>query len=105
MIDLELYILFICCLIFTFLYEVVTLSKPTERSQEGSELEGAVFGIFGSVCWIILSLVYFVGAAMESRPYVISLFFMGIGIIYIVRWMIDLLNMGKWARQLGTVET
>ena len=105
MIDLELYILFSCCLGFTFFYELFRLSQPSARSEEGSQLEAKIFGIFGSFFWIILSLVYFVGAAIQSRPYIVSLFFMGIGIIYIVRWMIDLLNIGKWSKELGEIET
>jgi len=104
LVELELIILFICCLIFSFLYEVFQSAKESTEVQEGSSLGSTVFGIFSSFCWIILSLVYFVGAAQEGRPYVISLFFGGIGIIYIVRWMIDLLNIGKWQRELGEVE-
>ena len=104
MIELELIMIFVCCLIFSCLYELFHHAEESRQVQEGSSLSSTVFGIIGSFCWIILSLVYFVGAAQEGRPYVISLFFSGIGIIYIVRWIIDLINMGKWARELGEVE-
>lgn len=62
-------------------------------------------GIIGSMSWIILGLVFFVGRALAgSETYVIGMLFNGIGIIFIILWMIDLLNIGKWKKELGEVE-
>lgn len=94
--DLEIFILLIIAIFFTVIY----LIKRDSKNQ-------AVWaGIIGSMTWIIMSLVFFVGRALDNAAtMVLALFFSGIGIIFIIMWMIDLLNMGKWAKELGEVET
>jgi hypothetical protein len=85
----------IISLFFTLLYLI--------RRDTRQQLTWA--GIIGSMTWIIMSLVFFVGRAMQGMAtYVVGLFFSGIGIILVVLWLIDLLNLGKWARELGEVE-
>lgn len=51
-------------------------------------------GIIGSMCWIVFGLAWFV---LATETYIIGLLWNGIGIFYIVRWMIDLVDM----RSLG----
>lgn len=100
MFDLEIYILLIIALFFSTLY---LLNRKSKEPWTWA-------GIVGSMTWLIMSLVYFVGrvadpALSPTRIYVVSLFFGGIGIIFIMLWMVDLLNLGKWAKELGEVET
>ena len=88
MFDLEVLLLLVVALFFSLVYEV-------KRELTWS-------GIIGSMTWIIMSLVYFVGAASADpqKPYVLALFFSGIGIIYIIRWMIDLVDVRKLSREI-----
>lgn len=56
--------------------------------------------------WIILGLVFFVGRAMDGMgTYVVGLLFNGIGILFLVMCLIDIINIGKWQKELGEVET
>lgn len=58
------------------------------------------------MCWMILGLAFFVDRALaEMATYSAGLFFNGVGIFFIVLWMIDLINIGKWKKELGEVET
>jgi len=94
--EVEIFTLLIIALFFTLLYLL--------RRDTNTPLTWC--GIVGSMTWIILGLVFFVGRALQGMStYIVGLFFNGIGIIFIIMWMIDLLNMGKWAKHLGEVET
>lgn len=96
MFDLEIFILLIIALFFTLIY---LIKRDTNKPLTWT-------GIIGSMTWIIMGLVFFVGRAISGMAtMVLGLFFNLIGIFFIVMWIIDLLNIGKMDRQLGVVET
>ena len=94
--DLEIFVLLIVSLFFTLIY---LLRRDTKQPLVWA-------GVIGSMSWIILGLVFFVGRALQGMAtYSIGLLFNGFGIIFLIMVMIDLINIGKWKKELGEVET
>jgi len=84
MYEVAIYVLFLASCFFCTMFE--------------SDKKGKSWaGVFGSFSWIVLGLVFFVGsaAAGELGLLSVSLFFDGMGIVYIVRVMVMLLQVGK----------
>lgn len=84
----QLFVLLFAAIFFSILYEV---SRQTKRPQTWA-------GIFASGFWLVLGLLWFV---LASDTYVVGLLWNGVGILYIVRWMIDLVSMRSLSRRLG----
>jgi len=94
--DFEVYILLIMALFFTTLYEI---GHSKKRDYQNDYLWS---GIFASIIWIVIGLTYFVGAASNTpqQPYVIALLPWGIGMFYIIRFMVDLIDVRRISREL-----
>ena len=64
------------------------------------ETSGKIWsGIVASMVWMVLGILYLVVYG-GSSTFAFSLLYNGIGIFYVVRWMIDLVNRAKMSRRL-----
>lgn len=92
MIEVELTLLFVASIIFSFLYEIY---------QGGAPEQSIPIGAFTSLFWWILGMYYLV--AGNSLLWSLALLFNGIGIIYMVRWFTTLVEMRSLVKY-GEVE-
>ncbi len=81
----ELVILILIDLFFSMMYEM-------DRSLTWS-------GIIASMVWMVTGIYYFIVFGGHSSG-VISLLFTGIGLIYVVRWFIDIVSMRNASRMM-----
>lgn len=82
MIEVELTLLFVASVIFSLLYEWDTNNIP--------------MGILASAFWNIFGLYYLV--AGNNFLWSLSLLFHGIGLIYLIRWMVVLVELRSLER-------
>lgn len=57
-------------------------------------------GIIAAMTWLVMGMYYFVVFAQNPSA-TIGLLFMGIGLIYIIRFLVDLISMRHASRQLA----
>lgn len=86
LIGVEFYVMLIVSLAFSLLYEW--------------QRDLTFAGIIAAMAWLIMGMYYFVVFASNPSA-AFGLFFSGIGIIYIVRFMADLISMRHASRRLA----
>lgn len=86
------FLMFIPCLFFSLLYEF----RNNESVRNSVDLNWA--GIVAAGCWMLLGIAWFV---LASTTYVVGVLWNGIGIFYIVRFMVSLIQMRSLDRRLG----
>ena len=90
LVSIEFVALIITSLFFSMMYEV-------NRDLTWS-------GVIASMTWMILGMYYFVVFA-ETASYSFGLLFVGIGLIYIARFIVDLISMRHASRRLAGDES
>ena len=83
MIELEILVLFICCMFFSALYEVFD--------------EKVSLGAFAFISWWIFA-AYYIASGM--RLPVLALLPFGIGVIYLVRCLVNVMDIRRMSREL-----
>jgi len=89
LVSMEMVIILLVCVFFSMMYE---LNRDLTWS-----------GIIASMTWMVLGMYWFVVFATNPSAS-FGLLFVGIGIIYIVRFMADLISMRHASRELAGYE-